>query len=238
MPMLASADWDSRRGGLDPRSRRRYVQAPTYGPCAAFEMRGGMDEKKSNVPTVTVFGSGSAREGSEAWRQAEQLGAALARRGFALCNGGYGGTMLAAARAAREAGGTTIGVTLSGARWPEANPWVSHEMPCKTLVERIMTLLRTGDAYVALGGGTGTLAEVGLMLDLINKGLLPLKPALFLGQSWMPLLALLKEEPILRRPAVHARFEGVTFVGKIACAESPEVAAAFLAANVTGEETA
>ena len=93
-----------------------------------------MGDPQGTPHTVTVFGSGSAHEGDEEFRRAEQLGKALAERGLALCNGGYGGTMLAAARAARLAGGTAIGVTLSGSA---PNPRITREIPCGSLVERI-----------------------------------------------------------------------------------------------------
>jgi len=44
---------------------------------------------------------------------AEQTGRALAELGYVVANGGYGGTMEASARGAKQAGGRTIGVTCS-----------------------------------------------------------------------------------------------------------------------------
>jgi uncharacterized protein (TIGR00725 family) len=191
-----------------------------------------MADEDQAGPTVTILGSASAQEGSDAFRQAEELGRGLALRGLTLCNGGYGGTMLAAARAASQAHGTTIGMTLEGPQWPEANRWITRERRHRTLTERIMALLETGDAYVVLPGGTGTLAEVGLALELVNKRLLPLKPILFLGQFWMPLLDLLGDEHILRaRPPWH-EVPGVALTGQVAWTFSPESAAEFLAANL------
>ena len=60
---------------------------------------------------VTVFGSSHAEPVEELYQTAFQLGRAIAELGLTLCNGGYGGTMAAAAAGAVEAGGHTIGVT-------------------------------------------------------------------------------------------------------------------------------
>jgi len=181
---------------------------------------------------VTIFGGASAREGSAEFTQAERLGTALAKRGLAVCNGGYGGTMLAAARGARQAGGVTLGVTLKGQSASGANAWIQREIACEDLLQRIMKLLELGDAYVVLPGGTGTLAETSLMLELMNKGLLPLKPVVLLGPFWLPLLEVLRGERILCGDRPHAQTKGVSLMGEMACTNSPEAAAEFLDANV------
>ena len=63
--------------------------------------------------TITIFGTGRAKAGDAAYELAYELGKMLAEAGFTVTNGGYGGTMLAAAKGAAEAGGRTIGVTCS-----------------------------------------------------------------------------------------------------------------------------
>ncbi|MGD2174837.1 MAG: LOG family protein [Candidatus Brocadiaceae bacterium] len=181
---------------------------------------------------VTVFGSGSAPEGSDECESAARLGQALAAHGLAVCNGGYGGTMLAAARAAHEADAHTIGVTLGSAGWGPANPFIRREISCTSLAERIMTLLEMGDGYVVLPGGTGTLAEIGLLLELLNKGMMKPAPVVFLGDHWQPLLSLLRGEGLFHGAPPYAASEGIEMLGRIAWASDPESAAAFLAANL------
>jgi uncharacterized protein (TIGR00725 family) len=63
------------------------------------------------LETITVFGSSRPREGEALYREARALGAALAAKGFIVCTGGYGGTMEAVSRGAKEAGGQTLAVT-------------------------------------------------------------------------------------------------------------------------------
>jgi uncharacterized protein (TIGR00725 family) len=67
----------------------------------------------SKGPIAVVFGSNSPQEGDLDYTEARQLGYALAQAGYVLATGGYFGTMEAASRGAKEAGGHVIGVTTS-----------------------------------------------------------------------------------------------------------------------------
>jgi len=148
--------------------------------------------------TVTIFGSSLPDEGSPAYAQALRLGKLCAEAGFAICNGGYGGLMEATARGAREAGGTAFGVTC--AIWgAKANRWISQEIRTRTFPERLMTLIERGDAYVVLSGGTGTLAELALTWEMMNKSVLSgsvggRKPLLVLSPYWQPVIECLSQE--------------------------------------------
>jgi uncharacterized protein (TIGR00725 family) len=60
---------------------------------------------------VSVFGGARPREGDAEYTVARALGSALAKKGLAVCTGGYGGTMEAVSRGAKDVGGKTYGVT-------------------------------------------------------------------------------------------------------------------------------
>jgi uncharacterized protein (TIGR00730 family) len=138
---------------------------------------------------VTVFGSSRAEPLEGLYQTALELGRAIAELGLTLCNGRYGGTMEAAARGAAEAGGHTIGVTCTRFGGRGANPYIRQEIPTFDLFRRLETLIRLGRAYVVLPGGTGTLAELALTWELLNKGLLPGdRPLIVLGDSWRPVI--------------------------------------------------
>jgi uncharacterized protein (TIGR00730 family) len=155
------------------------------------------------MKTVTIFGSSLPGEGTTAYADAMRLGKLLAGSGFAICNGGYGGLMEATARGAREAGGHTVGVTC--AVWPfRANPWVAEEIRTKSFPERIMTLIERGDAYAVLPGGTGTLAELALAWEMMNKSSLSKtvggrRPLLVMTPYWQPVIDCLRQEGALGR---------------------------------------
>jgi uncharacterized protein (TIGR00730 family) len=150
------------------------------------------------MKTVTVFGSSQPREGSVAYAGAQHLGRLLAEAGYAVCNGGYRGLMEATARGAREAGGHTIGITC--VIWPRpANPWIVEEVRTQNFSQRLMTLIERGDAYIVLPGGTGTLAELALAWEMMNKGSLSetvggRKPVLVMAPYWQPVIDCLKQE--------------------------------------------
>jgi uncharacterized protein (TIGR00730 family) len=144
-------------------------------------------------PTITIFGSSRPAEGDSLYQLAYDLGRRCAQAGWTVCNGGYGGIMEASARGAHEAGGSTIGVTVS-AFGRRANRWIEKEIPMSTLNERLMKLVELGDAYVILRGGTGTLLELAYVWELTNKGLMREKPIVVVGRFWDGVIHTLREE--------------------------------------------
>ncbi len=136
---------------------------------------------------ITVFGSSRPAEGHEQYEAARALGGALAAQGFAVCSGGYGGVMEAVSRGAKEAGGKTFGVTASAFR-SRVNRWVDEEVRVTTWEERLFELVRRGDGYVACQGGTGTLVELAVVWEMLNKRAMPSKPFAVLGAFWLPVL--------------------------------------------------
>src|SRR3954466_9210353 len=102
---------------------------------------------------VSVIGSGAEHE-----ENAEQVGRLLAERGCTVITGGLGEVMAAAARGAKGAGGTTIGL-LPGERRAEANEWIDHVVVTGLGHARNLAVAASGDAVIAIGGSWGTLAE-------------------------------------------------------------------------------
>jgi uncharacterized protein (TIGR00730 family) len=146
---------------------------------------------------VTIFGTGRAGRDDSAYALALEMGRLLAQAGFTIANGGYGGTMLAAAKGAAEAGGEVIGVTCSAFKSSKANEYITREIVTGSLDERLDTLTELGRAYVVLPGGTGTLLELAKVWELKNKGFLNAdKPVILVGGFWRPLVELVsKDDP-------------------------------------------
>jgi uncharacterized protein (TIGR00725 family) len=112
---------------------------------------------------VSVIGSGSENE-----ERAEEVGRLLAERGCTLVCGGRGEVMAAAARGAKSAGGTTIGI-LPGETRDDANEWIDHVVVTGIGHARNLAVVASGDAVIAVGGRYGTLAEIGFALTLGRK---------------------------------------------------------------------
>lgn len=143
------------------------------------------------IKIVSVFGSGTTKPGDKEYAEAKLLGKLLAGAGYAIANGGYGGTMEASAKGVKEAGGEVIGVTCSAFNRGRANAFISREFVTNSLNERLDKLIELGTAYVVLPGGTGTLLELALVWELKNKGFLTGdKPIILLGEYWSRLVEL------------------------------------------------
>lgn len=91
---------------------------------------------------------------------AEEVGCRIALAGCALISGGLGGVMEAASRGAHGAGGVTIGVLPGGDR-AEANPYVDVAVATGMGQMRNLIIVLSADALIAIGGGYGTLSEIG-----------------------------------------------------------------------------
>lgn len=141
---------------------------------------------------ITVFGTGNAKPGDSSYELAHKVGKLLAQAGFTIANGGYGGTMLAVAKAAAEAGGETIGVTCSAFGSGSANEYINREITTDSLDQRLDTLLELGCGYVVLPGSTGTLLELAKVWELKNKSFMETdKPIILVGRFWKPLIDLI-----------------------------------------------
>lgn len=175
---------------------------------------------------ITVFGSSRPQLGDEAYSTAQALGAALAAKGFTVCTGGYAGVMEAASRGAKEAGGRTIGITSAFFR-ARANQWLDEEISVPTWQDRLFALINRGDGYVACPGGTGTIAELAVAWEMLNKRVMLPKPLIVLGDFWRSIIARVREVE-LGHASGWAEQQGEL----IAYAESPRAAADQLAAHL------
>jgi uncharacterized protein (TIGR00725 family) len=109
---------------------------------------------------VSVVGSGSEHE-----EHAETVGRLLGEHGVTVVTGGLGEVMAAAARGAKSAGGTTIGI-LPGETRRAANEWLDHVVVTGIGHGRNLAVVASGDAVISVGGRYGTLAEIGFALTL------------------------------------------------------------------------
>jgi len=118
-----------------------------------------------------VIGSGAEHEA-----RAEEVGRLLAERGCKVVTGGLGEVMAAAARGAKEAGGTTIGI-LPGTSRADANEWVDHAVATGLGHMRNFAVAASGDAVIAVGGVWGTLSEIAFA-KVLGRPVVILEPGL------------------------------------------------------------
>jgi uncharacterized protein (TIGR00730 family) len=133
--------------------------------------------------TVTIFGSSLPKPGETEYEDAYLIGKLLAQNNLNVCTGGFQGIMDAVSKGASEVGTEAIGITVDLFN-AEASKCLTKEIKCNTLFERIDKLIKQGDAFIILPGGTGTLVELSLVWESINKGLMNKKPLASYGLMW------------------------------------------------------
>jgi hypothetical protein len=139
-------------------------------------------------PCVTVFGSARFTEGHPHYQAARNLGAALARAGYAVMTGGGPGLMEGANRGAREAGGVSLGCNIRLPREQKPNQYLDRFVEFEHFFVRKVMLVKYSCAFVVLPGGFGTLDEAFEVMTLIQNGKLDSFPVVAMGgEFWSSL---------------------------------------------------
>jgi uncharacterized protein (TIGR00730 family) len=179
---------------------------------------------------ITVFGSSRPHQGDADYEEARTLGRSLGHAGVTVCSGGYGGVMEAVSRGTKESGGVTIAVTAAFFA-ATVNRWVDKEIRVKTWEERLFELIRLADGYVACRGGTGTLVELSVVWEMMNKRVMPGKPFVVLGEFWQPILERVREVELGPHPSEAWKW-GEADARLIHCVATAEEAKEYLTAQL------
>ena len=115
--------------------------------------------------------SGPQTEDPTAIQKAREMGTAIGERDFILINGACPGIPDVSARAAKEAGGMTIGISPAFSEFEHVNEYLSphhHDIIIYTgagFMERDIINIRSCDAIVLISGGIGSLNEFTIAYD-------------------------------------------------------------------------
>ena len=120
-----------------------------------------MKKDTSRKPVIAIIGAGECS--GELYDMAADIGRYIAENGGVVLCGGLGGIMEGAARGAKEAGGTTIGIIPSENK-ADANKFIDYVIPSGFGQARNVLIVRSADAIVALPGKFGTLSEMAFAL--------------------------------------------------------------------------
>ena len=116
------------------------------------------------VREIIIAVIGTRKPSPEESSLAEEVGRELAKNGITLICGGLGGVMEDTCRGARAEGGLTIGV-IPGDDPKSANPYVQIPIVTGIGYARNVIIVKIAQAIIAVGGGYGTLTELGYALD-------------------------------------------------------------------------
>lgn len=175
---------------LDSRTRAEWKTKDAWRALRILsEFVEGFDTLADLPPAVSVFGSARSKPDSSECRLAQELGAALARAGYAVITGGGPGVMEAANRGATEAGGLSVGLGIELPFEQGINEWVDLAIDFRYFFARKTMFVKYAQAFVVLPGGFGTLDELFESLTLVQTGKVTRFPVVLMGVDyWQGLL--------------------------------------------------
>ena len=111
---------------------------------------------------IGVFCSANEHIDPDFFRSTEELGQWIGSEGHQLVFGGCNmGLMECVAKAAKSAGGMTIGVVPTKVEERgHVSDYVDVHIPCDNLNDRKALMMAQSDVFIALPGGIGTLDEI------------------------------------------------------------------------------
>ena len=193
----------------------------------------GFDALAAVGPAVTVFGSARTEPDDPVYVQARDLGARLARAGFAVITGGGPGVMEAANRGCHEAGGLSIGCNIELPHEQSVNEYVDLAIEFRYFFVRKTMFVKYADGFVIFPGGFGTLDELFEALTLIETRKIRHFPVVLIGSEyWGGLLEW------IRGTLLTAGAIGPEDAGLLQVTDSPEEACRILTEFVGARQEA
>lgn len=137
---------------------------------------------------ISVLGSARLRKDSAEYRLGYEIGAELAKLGFAVITGGGPGAMEAANRGAYDQGGKSVGFGIDLPQEQGINPYCNQGMTFRYFFSRKVMFVRHSLGFVVLPGGLGTLDEFFETLTLLQTEKTAPCPVVLVGKDyWQPL---------------------------------------------------
>jgi len=143
---------------------------------------------------VSVFGSSRTPPGTAEYELAEQIGAGLAKAGYAVITGGGPGVMEAANKGAAGAGGVSVGLGIELPMEQGINDYVEIGLEFRYFFVRKTVFVKYSQAFIVLPGGFGTLDELFEAVTLVQTGKITRFPIVLVGSDyWKGLFAWIAE---------------------------------------------
>lgn len=114
---------------------------------------------------IGVMGSWRNNLPESSYKLAEEIGAEIAKRGLALFTGGSTGIMEHSMKGAKSAGGLTVGIVPASTykKYAYLGKFIDIKISTGTdEAGRIPILINSVEGVIAVGGGVGTLTEIGI----------------------------------------------------------------------------
>ena len=148
-------------------------------------------------PAISVFGSARVQRDTPEYETAKQIGAGLARAGYAAITGGGPGIMEAVNRGAVEAGGVSVGLGIELPFEQGLNPWVDIGVHFRYFFARKTMFVKYARGFIVLPGGFGTMDELFEAMTLVQTQKVTAFPIVLVDSSyWGGLLDWMRERMV------------------------------------------
>ncbi len=193
----------------------------------------GFELLRSYGLAATIFGSARIRPGEKNYKEAEELAAQLAKKGFAIITGGGGGIMEAANVGAFKVGGESVGLNIELPNEQKLNPYTTESQQFDFFFSRKVMLSFASEVYIYFPGGFGTLDELFELITLIQtKKIEPIPIVLYGKDFWRPFLDLI-EKKLLKDYKTISKEDMDLFH----LVDSVDEAVKYIAKSITGEKS-
>ncbi|MEY4433798.1 MAG: Cytokinin riboside 5-monophosphate phosphoribohydrolase [Bacteroidota bacterium] len=135
-------------------------------------------------PCVTIFGSARFGPETDHYKNAEKIGAEMAKLGFTVMTGGGPGIMEAANKGAFEVGGYSVGCNIVLPVEQNPNPYLNKWVYIPYFFVRKVILVKYSYAFIVMPGGMGTLDELFEALTLIQTKMISGFPVVIFDKEY------------------------------------------------------
>jgi len=159
----------------------------------------GFELLRDHGLAATFWGSARTQPSDPYYKDAEELAAKLAKKGFSIISGGGPGIMEASNVGAFKVGGQSVGLNIELPFEQKLNPYTTQSLDFDFFFSRKVMLTFASEVYVYFPGGFGTLDELFEILTLIQtKKIEPIPVILYGKDYWDPLLSFF-EKSLLKK---------------------------------------
>src|SRR3979411_2328628 len=172
-------------------------------------------------PAVTVFGWARSKRSDPYYQSGMALGAALAKKGYAVITGGGPGIMEAVNKGCHDAGGLSVGCNIELPHEQSMNKYVDLGVEFRYFFVRKNMFVKYARGFVIFPGGLGTLDELFESLTLAQTGKIEHFPIVLFGSKyWKGLLDWMRAVVLARGAMSPKDFDLISLT------DDPEEAAA------------
>jgi len=165
----------------------------------------GFELLREHGLAATFWGSARTLPDDPYYKQAEELAAKLAKKGFSIISGGGPGIMEASNVGAFKVGGKSVGLNIKLPFEQVLNPYTTESLNFDFFFSRKVMLTFASEVYVYFPGGFGTLDELFEILTLIQTKKIEKIPVVLYGKEyWEPLIRFFEKDLLKKHKTISA----------------------------------